>query len=536
MKAEELLHVIGEANEEYIRSAMENREGNAQPDRWLLQGRFLLIAAMVALMLFLLGCAVAAMRLQHLTIRDDFGDEDGIKPVVTGAPNGNEEITQSGIPGTTESTTPPATDMNGEEINLISLQGYMGSDSYAAFKEWREFLDTYDPDKRILYANDKTFQCPETHTSYHCYSQEMVDKVDAICEKYHLEPLGKYWLLSRGADVLQAVGVESVFSGSQETGFLDFSGYCFGDGTFSLEGRLELTGEWSSMVLFNYRSVKKTAFDGVAMNIGDVEKYDQWNYTMTDGTRVLLAIRDEGALIVADREDSFITIGISGEFTDGRSCRLPAEREYLETLCEAFDFTYQANPVDPAKADELYRAQLEREARGESDRKKYQINYDYPDTYAGIIDFMVKEQKYTGLNYALIDVDGDGVEEMLLQCVNLVSHDGSENSFFSIYTMTDGEPYGILSVKRSNLYLCQGGVFDQAYSDTEGHYYYHFLPKFEYLEYVGYNAKDGEWYTDGDGHGNDSGRIAITKEAAGAIIAKYPRVDIVFQPVSEFPR
>ncbi len=538
MRSDELLKIIGEAQERYILSALDSREGNKEFRTCISLRHWLLIAAVIALMLVLLGSAVAVMRLQHLTIRDDSENKGGIKPAVTDTVNdeGNETNITGSNPPVAESTVPPATDMNGDEINLISLQGYIGTDSYAAFQEWQNFLDTYDTDKSILYANNHTFQCPEAYASYHCYSQEMVDKIDEICEKYDLQPLGNNWYFTRGKDVFDAVGIESVFSGSEETGYLDFFGYCYRDGTFDVAGELELTGKWSSMINFSYRSVKKNSFDGVTRNIGDVSKYDQWNYTMKDGTTVLLALREEGALIIVDKEDSFVTIGASGTVLHGNNIKFPMEREFLETLCEAFDFTYETSQVDAAKADELYQAQLQREERGESDRVKYTINYDYPDTYKGTIDYLVNEIKYTGLHYALIDVDGDGVEELHLQCVNLLTYNGDKNSFFAIYTMQDGEVCEVFSVKRSNLYLCEGGVFDQSYSNTDSHYYFKFLPEFEHLEYVGYNTQDGQWYTDSDGHWSNASRVAITEKEAKAIIAKYPRIDIEFRPVSEFPR
>ena len=68
--------------------------------------RPLLIAAIIALALLLVGCGAAiVMRLQQLTIREK----------------------TAGIPS--------ETGFRGEEINLISIQGFMGTDSYAAFQE-----------------------------------------------------------------------------------------------------------------------------------------------------------------------------------------------------------------------------------------------------------------------------------------------------------------------------------------------------------------------------------------------------------------
>jgi len=527
MKSQELLELIGETRDAYIVSALESREGYKQVYKQISVNRVLLIAAIIALLLLMMGSTIMSFRLQHLTIRDPHPEEIPVKPP--------EINSQGSALAETElhSSVPPATDMNGEEINLISIQGYMGTDSYAAFQEWQNFLDTYDTDKSILYANNHTFEPPEAYASYHCYSQELVDKIDEICEKYNLQPLGKRWHFTRGKDVFDAVGIESIFSGSEETGYLDYSGYCYKDGTFDVEGQLELTGKWNFMINFDYRSVKKTSFDDVTRNIGDVSKYDQWNYTMKDGTTVLLALREEGALIIVDKEDSFVTIGASGTVLHGNWIKLPMEREFLETLCEAFDFTYETSTVDADEADALYQAQLQREARGERDRVQYTINYDYPDTYKGTIDYLVNEIKYTGLNYALIDIDEDGVEELLLQCVNLLSYNGDKNSFFAIHTMQDGEVCVLFSAKGSNLYLCEGGVVDRSF--TNEHNYYRFLPEFQSLDSVFYNTKDGQWFLDEDGIRSQFTSVAISEEEAKAIIAQYPHIDMEFRPVSEFP-
>ena len=463
----------------------------------------LLIAATIALLLVLVGCAIAVMRLQHLTIREE----------------------SSGIPSETS--------FNGEAINLISLQGFMGTDSYAAFREWQDFLSTYDPDHSILRANND-FQKPEAYFSYSCYSQEMVDKIDEICEKYHLQLLGKPWFFDRGEDVFDAVGIVSVFSEKAQTGLESSSGYCYADGTFAIEGTLELQGQWNELVSYGLRSVRKTSFDGVARNIGNVDAYDQWNYTMADGTTVLLALREEVGLIIVDKQDSFVTVGINVFANGGFLGNVPQERAFLEAVCEEFDFTFQTQPVDPAKADELYQAQPEREA-GEDHLQVTGglIDAAYLSSYAGWIDYMVDEMKYKDLKYALIDADGDGVEELLLQCENLELYNGDKNSFFGLFTMKDGEIETIVrgSLRGSNFYLCQGGVIEQAFTDS--HYY--FALDGTMVESVA--CYEGVWYHKqggGPGEGIEQSDV-VTEEEVNAIIAGYPRMEIEFLPVSEFP-
>ena len=181
MKAIDLLIGFGSVKDSYVISAEEFRQGKKKAQIKRLSTRKMwLIAAIIALALLLVGCcAIIAMRLQHLTIREE------------------------------TASIPSETSFNGEALSLISIQGFMGTDSYAAFKEWQDFLSTYDLDKSILHTNND-FQAPEAYFSYSCYSQEMIDKIDEICEKYHLQPLGKPWFFDRGEDVFDAVGIESV--------------------------------------------------------------------------------------------------------------------------------------------------------------------------------------------------------------------------------------------------------------------------------------------------------------------------------------
>ena len=489
MNGKDLITGLGYIGTQYYEEAEETAEA---PKRKALP-RPLLIAAIIGLMLLLMGCAIAVMRLQHMTI-----------------------------------DVPTYTDYWGEERSIISLQGFEGSTNYEAFQEWQKFLDSYDTDKKILYANNDFYlECPEAYYSYGCYSWEMVDKVAEICEKYDLEPLGKPWFYTRIEDVFDAVGIENAFAEKAQEAVVSASGYCFADGTFDMEGRLELAGEWNKVVTFDYRSVQKTSFDDVPRSIGNVEEYDQWDDTMQDGTKALLALREDGALIIVDKADSFVTVGVQGVFANGSWLGdIPKERAFLEDFCELFDFTYQTQPVDAEKADALYQAQLEREAQEDSTQSTGgRIDDSYLSSYAGFIEYMVTEMKYEDLKYALIDADGDGVEELLLQCEHKDRYNGDPNSFFDILTIKDGEVFRIMS--GSNMNLCQGGVIEFPY--TYSHYYYNFQTALEAVR-----NQDGVWYMQEVCDETDF--VEITEEEAKAIMAKYPRVEIDFKPVSEFAK
>ena len=134
-------------------------------------GRIFLIAAIVIMILCLVGCAVVYMlRLQDMKVGEynfyvpPAYDEDGnLIPVETHAP-----------------------------ITQLSLQGT----NMEALAEWLEFTNAYDPDLEIAGQADQAakagepWDIPENyHLTYGCYSQEMVDKLNEIVKKYDLKLL-----------------------------------------------------------------------------------------------------------------------------------------------------------------------------------------------------------------------------------------------------------------------------------------------------------------------------------------------------------
>ena len=441
----------------------------------------ILIAALIALMLFLMGCAWIVMGLQHMTIE-----------------------------------TPPFTDYWGEERSIISLQGFEGSKNYKAFQEWQTFLNSYDQDRSILNAsNDFYLECPEAYYSYGCYSWEMVDKVAEICEKYSLEPLGKNWVYRQAQHLFEAVGIKTVFSGTATTEDSPFSGYCYNDGTFAMEGNITLTGQWNYTVGYSLRSVQKTSFDGVYSSVGDLDTYDQWEYTMKDGTAVLLALQDEGRIIV-DKEDCFVVVTAFGTPEDVFA-PIPHDRAFVEVFCEAFDFSYHTQRVDTDKA---YALQCEEE----------------PHTYAALIQYMLAEQseEYPNLKYALIDINGDGVEELLLQSEAspyFTEYPIEENMFFSVTSMRDGKL--VYLVGGGYHYLCQGNVIESL-SPFEGeekrHSYYRYDQKFREEPVEEIYPMEGKLFQ--SVMGGDF--VEITEEEAQTIISRYPRMEVEFKPASEF--
>ena len=97
--------------------------------------RMWLIAAIIALILCLVGCAVAyVLSLDNMILGTEFIED------------------RTGV-------TEPRTQ--------LSLQGFVGSNSYQATKEWFDFLQTYDPDGAIELSDEAdNVEFPEDYQFY----------------------------------------------------------------------------------------------------------------------------------------------------------------------------------------------------------------------------------------------------------------------------------------------------------------------------------------------------------------------------------
>lgn len=201
----------------------------------------------------------------------------------------------------------------------ISLQGYTDSPEYMAAKEWRLFEDNYDKDYAILdsVGNNPT-QWNEKYGVYGVYSQEMADKVDEIAAKYNLT-LHENKLIDVDESSLNAQYGE-VLNGAM------LAGYGYADGTFNADG--EFDG-----YPIQLGRVAKGTFDTVYLNIGSSSSYEQWTYTTASGVTVLLCLSHDKALIIADLEESFVSVNVLLRF-----CDKPMDKAQLENLADHIHF------------------------------------------------------------------------------------------------------------------------------------------------------------------------------------------------------
>ena len=506
MNANEILDMIGDAKGTYLWETQKYRDGMAGAKPLPLPRRRLwLVAAVIGLMLLLVGCTVAyVLRLQDLKVAE-------YRP-----------------------TTPTVYDENGEVISLptlaprtqITLQGA----NQEALAEWNSFCRDYDPDGAIVTANDNNeLGIPNPYyIPYGCYSWEMVNKLDEIVQKYDLKLLSpdvgcQYY---ESSVLFSSLGIDGVFHGDVEY----LSGYFYPEGTFKIELLFRPdTDQWpyKDNSASYYYSVKEY-FDPVYYEVADLENCTQWNYTRSDGRTVLLVMNDEQARIITDLQDALVTVSFASSKWDGGN-KVQMTQSALEQISEQFDFSIQPHPADMTKVDALMEAAR---AAYEAERAAAAENL-YTQGYEQYIQQTLEKaaahstRMRDGLFYSLYDLNGDGVMELF---------PGRRATLWEILSMRDGKSYQYADFDNLSLIsvlhftICEDHVLElEKMKDNIAEIRYYFRAEAEGLTYLeGLEKVEDSWYSLPVPPAEDpiaEVRTEITEQQAQTIIASYVPLD-----------
>ena len=505
MNSNDLFDIIGETPETYVLDA-----ANVNTKVIRTQSRstrsVLLIAAMIAAMVFLLGCAMAYV----LSIKDmAFGNKE-----------------QEFYDGTSQERT------------LLSIQGIEGTPGYQATKEWHDWLETYDTDGAVWDSHEAYgADFGDAYYAYSIYSEEMKDKLDEICDKYDLELMGKMYVDPDVEAACRALRIPGVFrSGVQVEADVERISY-YANGSFDLEDYVRLSGYGEHIVSF--RCYRKDAFTELYTTIGPEGTYEEWNYTTSYGVDLLMVIETGSArghaFMMADRGDYTYMLSIY-EF---ENMPLP-DKEELEAFGEAFDFTVEPQRVSQ---QDLQAANDRREA---ADEKSKQENYyqgfrlslttsdwwppkGYSDSFDSYVPYILEHASPEYHYYTLLDLNGDGTDELLW---------GSKDGYiYEVAFMKNGEV-----TLRFDDYLCEGNILlSELGHDTYIHggerledhrctsYQYSTLA--ETIVKIYYLPTANRWIETRPGQPDRE----ITAAEAKEIMGQYTVLKLDMKPLSEYP-
>lgn len=496
MTGKDLLTAMSGIDGRYIEEAAPA----AAPKRRSLR-RPLLVAAAIAAALLLVGCGIVyALRLQDMSI---------------GKASYTQRFDDKG----------KAIDPVEKSLDIITPYGRSGDAIQQALKEWYEFQESYDPDGALLTDEPDIPDIPNQYEyTYSCYTQEMVDKVNEIAAKYDLKLLEEWIPFQRyQSDIfLEETGIQSLLlpdSGAQITGM---AGMLYPPYNFSME--FNLVTENAGTLMTSYGYARKDYFPRAFPGGMDIDAYEQWDHTTPGGTKLLLALNSKGqGEVIAEQENAMIMISIDGNratshtaYPDASEVMTKAE---LESIADQFDYSVQPKEVNRAVVEEKL-------AAAEAD---YQAEHTYvPETYADFSDYLKKSVYIPdeSRQYAFSDLTGDGVDELLL---------GRNGAFSYWLSMENGE---VVDNVYADTYLCKGNILElyqapDMYWDIERHTYVKpenggYGNKIVAVERVG-----NQWYRSYDIYERD--KTEISQDEAAAIMAKYPRIQLDWKPLMDYP-
>ena len=491
MNAHDILDMIGDAKGTYVWDAQQVRSGNINSSgKKLFSKKLWLIAAIIALILLLVGCAIVyVLSLQDLKI----GENTVTEPEHYGA---NWVVIEA----------------KEKTYEVLSVQGFADSPNQQAVKEYRDYLDSIDRD---------------TVTD-----EEQTAKRLEIADKYDLK------LLSEGINIhyLQSDALPDK---------LQFSNFCmeqpyakmhYVSGRFHCEGNFlihlniePIDGllDWPYFIRADYRYYAKDYFVYDYISVEHLDSFQEWEYTMPDGKSALLALGKEDALIIAEREGGTFCVHF-----DSHTGIDTIDKETLEKIADLFDFSFVPSLSDEEmqtiemklqQVEDLQHQQyLEQQAQWEASLKK--------EGFAGWVRQTLEGRSYDeviDLGYAFHDIDGNGIDDLLI---------GRDGYCTAIYWEVNGE-----TIQFSNaaalLFPCEDQTIGYTLTPFDTNYYFtrvdHGTSKgVANINYVP-GHPEGE-YRKGDlEHWNRYD--IITKEEFDSIMNSYVRIPITFLPLTEYP-
>ncbi|MBR4290932.1 MAG: hypothetical protein IKT52_09885 [Oscillospiraceae bacterium] len=334
MNSKDLIQSMNYVGDDLVNEAEHGRfsvrnEQAAQPRRWFRKP--LLIAALIGLMVFLMGCAIYVLKMQDLNLGQedvtyDVFDDDTMEYL------GQETYTQE----------------------VFTLTGLEGTPTYLASKEWYDFKQTYDPNYQILESVKANYpEFPAEYGAYGLYSQEMKDKLDEILSKHGLKPMGARLEFRTLRNMLNALGIEKLQTVENEITIDVDMGSCYENGNFALTlnftwpetAENELNATWG-----NLRWNRADCFSDDLFAIQQTGDWKEWNYKTTSGDDVLIIRSDSDwrSWIICKRTDGILSLQVESRLdawnnVDGKTW---ADEYFLtdkqmEQLADAIDFAVQ---------------------------------------------------------------------------------------------------------------------------------------------------------------------------------------------------
>lgn len=300
-----------------------------------------LIAAIIAIMLLLVGCAIVyVLSMQEIKL----GEQEVTYDVYDYDPRSGEAAAYVGQDTMTQ--------------QVLTLAGLSNTPAAKAAREWYEFTEAYDPDRTIqgeVWGREPVF--PAEYYGYILYTQEMKDKLDEIVMKYDLKLMGKKIEFQSNKMMLKALGVENILNPGSDAVIDMLVTSFFENGRLDLHFLYDLPGEEGEGIhtqgWLYYRNKDCLIPDTAILTEA---QWEEWNYTTASGDQVLIVRSEEAASawFFCDLPNYTTSLRIRTiiDIYEEEENGVPVPKfrllgkEQLEQIADTFDFSLEPKLID----------------------------------------------------------------------------------------------------------------------------------------------------------------------------------------------
>ena len=345
--------------------------------------------------------------------------------------------------GRTDKTPPSMSNVPTEPLTLESLQS---SANYKASMEIKDYVQSYNATGDV----DETLS--EAYRAYGCRNTEMAQKVDEICTKYGLNKVGDGISPDTTEEMFTALNVRSMVKVSGNGDVTTSNPSYSADGNFEFWGATTVSGVDYPIEYRVYRAMKQS-LSTAYWEIENTSDYQWSNYVTTAGTDVLIAVGQNNSLVLTDTGDSVVVIVVMNATT--------GDTQTGKAALEAF-----ANTFDLSLAPRTQNAPVETTAPTESGTA-------IPEAYQPVIaKYVTALTEHWGgeacsnadisllvsyvtspseLGYALLDLDNDGTDELI------IANDAERQVIYDLYSLVDGKLVHVFTGWDRNSYELREG-------------------------------------------------------------------------------
>lgn len=340
--------------------------------------------------------------------------------------------------------TPPS--MSNVPTAPLTLESLLSSANYKASMEIKDYVQSYNATGDV----DETLS--EAYRAYGCRNTEMAQKVDEICTKYGLNKVGDGISPDTTEEMFTALNVRSMVRDSGNGDVTTSNPSYSADGNFEFWGATTVSGVDYPIEYRVYRAMKQT-LSTAYWEIENTSDYQWSNYVTTAGTDVLIAVGQNNSLVLTDTGDSVVVIVVMNATTGDTQTGKAA----LEALANTFDLSL---------APRTQNAPAETTAPTESGTA-------IPEAYQPVIakyvtaltehwggeacsnaDISILVSYATSpseLGYALLDLDNDGTDELI------IANDAERQVIYDLYSLVDGKLLHVFTGWDRNSYELREG-------------------------------------------------------------------------------